>query len=131
MPAKQPRLTETGTSVHRTHRRPGRLAVSHSRLLRIDGRDLHVEDLDAVDGTPALCLAPGSKNSAPAARWNSRHGPERYARTTGRPNLRSDASCPARPQAGHHVHPLQRPFLPRARSPIRVHAWRTSSMRSR
>ncbi|MFC9085505.1 TrmO family methyltransferase domain-containing protein [Nocardiopsis dassonvillei] len=34
------------------------MAVSHPRLLRGEGHDLHVEDLDAVDGTPVLDIAP-------------------------------------------------------------------------
>ncbi|MCY9785232.1 SAM-dependent methyltransferase [Nocardiopsis sp. EMB25] len=49
---------ETGTFVHRNHRRPARLAISHPRLLKVEGRDLYVEDLDAVDGTPILDIAP-------------------------------------------------------------------------
>ncbi|MFD6094872.1 TrmO family methyltransferase [Nocardiopsis flavescens] len=57
-PRNNPEWPETGTFVHRNHRRPARLAVSHPHLLHIDGRDLHVEDLDAVDGTPVLDLAP-------------------------------------------------------------------------
>jgi tRNA (Thr-GGU) A37 N-methylase len=48
----------TGTFVHRNHRRPNQLAVSFPRLLKVDGLDLHVTDLDAVDGTPILDLAP-------------------------------------------------------------------------
>ncbi|WP_033355209.1 SAM-dependent methyltransferase [Kitasatospora aureofaciens] len=50
------RWPATGTFVHRNHRRPNRLAVSFPRLLRVDGRDLHVTDLDAVDGTPVYDL---------------------------------------------------------------------------
>ncbi|KAB7835519.1 SAM-dependent methyltransferase [Streptomyces mobaraensis] len=48
----------TGTFVHRNHRRPNQLALSFPRLLRAEGRDLHVSDLDAVDGTPVVDLAP-------------------------------------------------------------------------
>ncbi|NEA48439.1 SAM-dependent methyltransferase [Streptomyces sp. SID10815] len=48
----------TGTFVHRNHRRPNQLAVSYPRLLKVEGRDLVVTDLDAVDGTPVLDLAP-------------------------------------------------------------------------
>ncbi|TCM51502.1 uncharacterized protein UPF0066 [Kribbella sp. VKM Ac-2568] len=35
-------------------RRTNWLGVSRCRLLKVDGLDLHVEDLDAVDGTPVL-----------------------------------------------------------------------------
>ncbi|WP_327669432.1 MULTISPECIES: SAM-dependent methyltransferase [unclassified Streptomyces] len=55
----------TGTFVHRNHRRPNQLAVSYPRLLGVDGRDLLVTDLDAVDGTPVLDLAPYFKEMGP------------------------------------------------------------------
>lgn len=45
-------------SIIRNHRRPNQLAISHPRLLGVDGRDLLVTDLDAVNGTPVLDLAP-------------------------------------------------------------------------
>ncbi|MEV8033612.1 TrmO family methyltransferase [Streptomyces sp. NPDC086182] len=48
----------TGGLVHRNHRRPARIGVSYPRLLRVEGRDLHVVDLDADDGTPVIDLAP-------------------------------------------------------------------------
>ncbi|WP_145503776.1 SAM-dependent methyltransferase [Streptomyces sp. CFMR 7] len=57
-PRNNPRWPATGTFVHRNHRRPNQLAVSYPRLLGVDGRDLQVTDLDAVDGTPVLDLAP-------------------------------------------------------------------------
>lgn len=57
-PRGNPEWPETGTFVHRNHRRPARVAISHPRLLGVQGRDLLVEDLDAVDGTPVYDLAP-------------------------------------------------------------------------
>ncbi|MFI0915385.1 TrmO family methyltransferase domain-containing protein [Streptomyces abikoensis] len=39
-------------------RRLNRLGVSRCRLLKIDGRDLQVEGLDAIDGTPVLDIKP-------------------------------------------------------------------------
>lgn len=57
-PRNDPRWPATGTFVHRNHRRPNQLAVSYPRLLEVDGRDLLVTDLDAVDGTPVLDIAP-------------------------------------------------------------------------
>ncbi|MFC7329028.1 TrmO family methyltransferase domain-containing protein [Marinactinospora rubrisoli] len=65
-PRNNPVRPSTGTFVHRDHRRrPAQLAVSHPRLLRVDGHDLHVEDLDAIDGTPVIDIAP----------WSSEFGP--------------------------------------------------------
>ncbi len=44
----------TGTFVLRNHRRPNQLAQSFPRLLKVNGLDLHVTDLDAIDGTARL-----------------------------------------------------------------------------
>ncbi|MEH6373889.1 SAM-dependent methyltransferase [Streptomyces sp. KLMMK] len=57
-PRGDARWPATGTFVHRNHRRPNQLALSFPRLLRVKGRDLHVTDLDAIDGTPVVDLAP-------------------------------------------------------------------------
>lgn len=57
-PRNNPRWPPTGTFVHRNHRRPNQLAQSFPRLLAVDGLDLHVTDLDAIDGSPVLDLAP-------------------------------------------------------------------------
>ncbi|MFJ5068331.1 TrmO family methyltransferase [Kitasatospora sp. NPDC088556] len=57
-PRGDSRWPATGTFVHRNHRRPAQIATSYPRLLRVAGRDLHVTDLDAVDGTPVIDLAP-------------------------------------------------------------------------
>jgi tRNA (Thr-GGU) A37 N-methylase len=43
---------------HRNMRRVNWLGVSRCRLLRVDGLDLHVEELDAVDGTPVPDIKP-------------------------------------------------------------------------
>jgi tRNA (Thr-GGU) A37 N-methylase len=55
----------TGGLVHRNHRRPARIAPSYPRLLRVDGLDLHVTDLDADDGTPIIDLAPVFREMLP------------------------------------------------------------------
>ncbi|WP_329453337.1 SAM-dependent methyltransferase (plasmid) [Streptomyces sp. NBC_01724] len=55
-PRDNPAWPATGGLVHHNHRRPARLATSFPRLIRVDGRDLHVEDLDADDGTPIVDL---------------------------------------------------------------------------
>lgn len=57
-PRGNPAWPPAGTFVHRNHRRPNQLAQSFPRLLRVDGLDLHVTDLDAIDGTPIYDLAP-------------------------------------------------------------------------
>ncbi|WP_443048395.1 SAM-dependent methyltransferase [Streptomyces sp. H39-C1] len=57
-PRNNPDWPATGTFVHRNMRRPNRLGTSFPRLLRVDGLDLHVTDLDAIDGTPVIDIAP-------------------------------------------------------------------------
>ncbi|MDH6111395.1 tRNA-Thr(GGU) m(6)t(6)A37 methyltransferase TsaA [Kitasatospora sp. MAP12-15] len=64
-PRGDARWPATGTFVHRNHRRPNQLATSYPRLLRVDGRDLHVVDLDAVNGTPVIDIAPFFREMGP------------------------------------------------------------------
>ncbi|MEU6485674.1 SAM-dependent methyltransferase [Streptomyces sp. NPDC046887] len=64
-PRNNPAWPPTGTFVHRNHRRPNQLATSFPRLLKVDGLDLHVTDLDAVDGTPVYDLAPYFQEMGP------------------------------------------------------------------
>ncbi|MFE0421816.1 SAM-dependent methyltransferase [Streptomyces sp. NPDC058953] len=64
-PRNDPRWPATGTFVHRNHRRPNQLAQSFPRLLSVDGLDLHVTDLDAVDGSPVYDLAPYFREMGP------------------------------------------------------------------
>jgi tRNA (adenine37-N6)-methyltransferase len=60
---------------HRNMRRINWLGVSRCRLLKVDGLDLHVEDLDAVDGTPVLDIKPwfvemGPRGDVRQASWS-------------------------------------------------------------
>ncbi|WP_234359351.1 MULTISPECIES: SAM-dependent methyltransferase [unclassified Plantactinospora] len=59
------RFPVVGIFASRGPNRPNRLAVSRCRLLRVDGRDLHVADLDALDGTPVLDVKPYLREFAP------------------------------------------------------------------
>lgn len=45
--------------------RPNRLGVSRCRLLGVDGLDLRVADLDALDGTPVLDVKPYMREFEP------------------------------------------------------------------
>ncbi|OIJ87608.1 tRNA (N6-threonylcarbamoyladenosine(37)-N6)-methyltransferase TrmO [Streptomyces sp. MUSC 14] len=47
-----------GIFAQRGKNRPNRLGVSRCRLIKVDGLDLHVQGLDAVDGTPVLDIKP-------------------------------------------------------------------------
>jgi tRNA (Thr-GGU) A37 N-methylase len=53
-----PDWPQVGIFGHRNMRRLNWLGVSRCRLLTVDGLDLHVEDLDAVDGTPVIDIKP-------------------------------------------------------------------------
>ncbi|MFC8016604.1 TrmO family methyltransferase domain-containing protein [[Kitasatospora] papulosa] len=64
-PRGDPAWPATGGLVHRNHRRPARIGISYPSLLRVDGRDLHVVDLDADDGTPVIDLAPVFREMLP------------------------------------------------------------------
>jgi tRNA (Thr-GGU) A37 N-methylase len=47
-----------GIFAQRGRVRPNRLGVTVCRLVRVDGLVLHVEGLDAIDGTPVLDIKP-------------------------------------------------------------------------
>ncbi|MFF8786815.1 TrmO family methyltransferase [Streptomyces sp. NPDC015125] len=64
-PRGNPAWPQTGMHAHRNHRRTNQLAISYPRLLKIEGLDLHVTDLDAVDGTPLIDLGPWYPAMAP------------------------------------------------------------------
>lgn len=73
-PRDNPEWPPSGTFVHRNHRRPNQLAQSFPRLLSVDGLDLHVADLDAIDGSPVFDLAPyfaemGPRGAVRAPSW--------------------------------------------------------------
>lgn len=71
-----PAWPEVGIFGHRNMRRVNWLGVSRCRLIDVDGLDLHVEDLDAVDGTPVLDIKPwftefGPRGEVRQARWST------------------------------------------------------------
>lgn len=47
-----------GIFAQRGKNRPNRLGVSRCRLIEVDGLDIHVAGLDAVEGTPVLDIKP-------------------------------------------------------------------------
>lgn len=71
-----PDWPEVGIFGHRNMRRLNWLGVSRCKLLKVDGLDLHVEDLDAVDGTPVLDIKPwfidfGPRGEVRQASWTT------------------------------------------------------------
>ncbi|OIK06326.1 SAM-dependent methyltransferase [Streptomyces monashensis] len=57
-PRGNPDWPQVGIFAQRGKNRPNRLGVSRCRLIKVDGLDLHVRGLDAVDGTPVLDIKP-------------------------------------------------------------------------
>jgi tRNA (Thr-GGU) A37 N-methylase len=75
-PRDNPEWPMVGIFGHRNMRRPNRLAISRCRLVQVDGLDLHVEDLDAIDGTPILDIKPwftefGPRGEIHQAPWST------------------------------------------------------------
>jgi tRNA (Thr-GGU) A37 N-methylase len=75
-PRDNPDWPEVGIFGHRNMGRINWIGVSRCRLLRVEGLDLHVEDLDAVDGTPVLDIKPwfvefGPRGDVRQAAWSS------------------------------------------------------------
>lgn len=64
-PRDNPDWPRVGIFGHRNMRRINWLGVSRCRLVTVDGLDLHVEDLDAVDGTPVLDIKPWFREMGP------------------------------------------------------------------
>ncbi|MCD0485905.1 SAM-dependent methyltransferase [Streptacidiphilus sp. ASG 303] len=75
-PRGNPDWPEVGVFSHRNWNRPNWLGVSRCRLIDVDGLDLHVEELDAVDGTPVLDIKPwftdfGPRGEVRQAAWTT------------------------------------------------------------
>jgi tRNA (adenine37-N6)-methyltransferase len=86
-PRDNPDWPEVGIFGHRNMRRVNWLGVSRCRLLRVDGLDLHVEDLDAVDGTPVLDIKPwfsefGPRGEVHQATWSTEMLDDYFANPT-------------------------------------------------
>jgi tRNA (Thr-GGU) A37 N-methylase len=86
-PRDNPDWPSVGIFGHRNMRRINWMGVSRCRLLKVDGLDLHVEDLDAVDGTPVLDIKPwfaemGPRGEVSQASWSSEMLQDYYATPT-------------------------------------------------
>ena len=65
-PRGNPDWPEVGMFAQRAKMRPNRLGVSTCTLVHVDGLDLHVRGLDAVDGSPVLDVKPHMREFVPA-----------------------------------------------------------------
>ena len=57
-PRENPEWPLVGIFAQRGKNRPNRLGVSRCRLLAVEGLDVQVSGLDAIDGTPVLDIKP-------------------------------------------------------------------------
>lgn len=57
-PRNNPDWPAVGIFAQRGKNRPNRIGSTVCRVLGVDGRTLHVAELDAIDGTPVLDLKP-------------------------------------------------------------------------
>ena len=64
-PRGNPDWPEVGIFAQRGKDRPNRLGVSRCTLLEVRGREVDVEGLDAVDGTPVLDIKPWMDEMGP------------------------------------------------------------------
>jgi len=64
-PRGNPDWPEVGMFAQRARMRPNRLGVSACVLVRVDGLDLHVRGLDAVEGSPVLDVKPYMREFEP------------------------------------------------------------------
>jgi tRNA-Thr(GGU) m(6)t(6)A37 methyltransferase TsaA len=56
---------KVGIFAQRGKNRPNRIGTTVCRILRIEGRTLHVQGLDAVDGSPVLDIKPWVREFGP------------------------------------------------------------------
>ncbi len=56
---------EVGIFAQRAKNRPNQIGTTICRIVRIDGRLLHIEGLDAIDGTPVLDIKPWVREFGP------------------------------------------------------------------
>jgi len=64
-PRGNPAWPEVGMFAQRARMRPNRLGVSNCALRGVDGLDVHVRGLDAIDGSPVLDVKPFMREFEP------------------------------------------------------------------
>jgi tRNA-Thr(GGU) m(6)t(6)A37 methyltransferase TsaA len=64
-PRNNPNWPKAGIFAQRGKNRPNQIGTTICRILKVDGLQLHLEGLDAIDGTPVLDIKP----------WVSEFGP--------------------------------------------------------
>ena len=65
-PRNNPDWPRIGIFAQRGKNRPNRLGLATVEIVKIDGRDLHIRRLDAINGTPVLDIKPVMLEFEPA-----------------------------------------------------------------
>jgi tRNA-Thr(GGU) m(6)t(6)A37 methyltransferase TsaA len=64
-PRNNPNWPKVGIFAQRGRNRPNGIALTICRVLKVDGVELHVEGLDAIDGSPVLDIKPWVREFGP------------------------------------------------------------------
>jgi len=64
-PRNDPNLPSMGIFAQRAKNRPNRIGATVCRVVRVEGLNLHVAGLDAIDGTPVLDIKSWVREFAP------------------------------------------------------------------
>ncbi|MFI6600918.1 SAM-dependent methyltransferase [Nonomuraea sp. NPDC050536] len=64
-PRNNPEWPLVGIFAQRGKNRPNRIGVSRCELVKVDGLDIHVKGLDAIEGTPVLDIKPYMREFGP------------------------------------------------------------------
>jgi len=64
-PRNRPDWPKVGVFAQRTKNRPNRIGITVCRMERVDGLNIRVRELDAIDGTPVLDVKPYLTGFAP------------------------------------------------------------------
>jgi tRNA-Thr(GGU) m(6)t(6)A37 methyltransferase TsaA len=71
-PRKDPGIPLTGVFATHSPQRPNLIGLTLCRILSIEGNKIHIEDIDAVDGSPVVdikCYIPGSVPEVRVPDW--------------------------------------------------------------
>jgi tRNA-Thr(GGU) m(6)t(6)A37 methyltransferase TsaA len=90
-PRGRPDWPEVGIFAQRGKNRPNRLGVTACRLLAVEGLVIHVEGLDAIEGSPVLDIKPYMSGFAPRGplrepRWARELMADYWAKGGARPD---------------------------------------------
>jgi tRNA-Thr(GGU) m(6)t(6)A37 methyltransferase TsaA len=71
-PRKDPGIPLTGVFATHSPQRPNLIGLTLCRILSIEGNKIHIEDIDAIDGSPVVdikCYIPGSVPDVRVPEW--------------------------------------------------------------